>query len=157
MNKSTVFLWADMDYHNLLHEEIWQIFHGDDQRYTGIKDFLVKKQDEDFLHLKSMIDPIKEFDDSEQIIDILSENLYFRFEFSLNLRLYDVIKPNCFIQDNIISRGLVKILNRLHYIFIITEKEYFTEDDIHFCAYAIDGDISHEAMDKLIRGVIKFG
>lgn len=93
--------------------------------------------------LRDEVTKLKEIEDFylEDLIDkLIADNLTLDWEFASQLRLFDIIKPECFETKTLIGKGIIELFIRSGYEFIFYARSWETAHhlNLHFEVYNDD-------------------
>ena len=147
MNKVDIWPFAHNDGENLFRGDcfenaLWEELESS-KKYTPNK------------HFQLLFDKLEELKGNRSPQDILEilfhENVNIDFEFAKQLKLYDIICPDCFYSQTDIGQALIYLLNFASLRFVVSVKEWHATNHM-----TVEFEMAHwDYVKKLHKELIK--
>ncbi len=121
-----------------------------------LEDVLKDPYIKNYNKIKILLEKIHEQKDINHPQDILhylfTENVTMDFIFSNELKLYDVITPNCMIAKNEVGQSFIDLLNYSEIVFILKYREFTNMNTLDLDFSVCNTDYRYDVHNLLIKG-----
>jgi hypothetical protein len=143
---------------------VWCWVHDTDNLYRGdsfesalYEELLDTKKynsdDKDFMLLFAKLEELKDTQSEGGIMyDLFRDNITLDFDFTKDLRLFDIMRANCFYSETEIGKALIHLIEHAELEFVLCNRSWYETNKLVLEFEMTHCDYSREVHYKFLKG-----